>query len=178
MFVSCQTRLCPTKLSRFIEARVRPILQEEGGDILFKDFRGGTVWVDLEGSCKNCPKSSAHMQSLVENLFKHYFPEVKRVSVIDDNTQRHFHEGVRCEGSDLRHPFVSQFGKVTPQITQRLRFFSEKKVRSGNLQIECPDCRISRTIEDVHELLDHQETAQPKCGIVLCPRCAVLVSYE
>ena len=62
-----------------IETRVRPAVAGDGGDIIFKGFRDGTVYLGMKGACSGCPSSTATLKHGIENLFKHFLPEVKSV---------------------------------------------------------------------------------------------------
>ena len=62
-----------------IETRVRPAVAGDGGDIIFKGFRDGTVYLGMKGACSGCPSSTATLKHGIENLFKHFLPEVKAV---------------------------------------------------------------------------------------------------
>jgi Fe-S cluster biogenesis protein NfuA len=62
-----------------IETRVRPAVAGDGGDIIFKGFREGVVYLGMKGACSGCPSSTATLKHGIENLFKHFLPEVKGV---------------------------------------------------------------------------------------------------
>ena len=62
-----------------IETRVRPAVAGDGGDIIFKGFRDGIVFLGMKGACSGCPSSTATLKHGIENLFKHFLPEVKGV---------------------------------------------------------------------------------------------------
>ncbi len=62
-----------------IETRVRPAVAGDGGDIVFKGFRDGIVYLGMKGACSGCPSSTATLKHGIENLFKHFVPEVKGV---------------------------------------------------------------------------------------------------
>ena len=62
-----------------IETRVRPAVAGDGGDIIFKGFRDGIVYLGMKGACSGCPSSTATLKHGIENLFKHFLPEVKGV---------------------------------------------------------------------------------------------------
>ena len=62
-----------------IETRVRPAVAGDGGDIIFKGFREGIVYLGMKGACSGCPSSTATLKHGIENLFKHFLPEVKGV---------------------------------------------------------------------------------------------------
>ena len=65
-----------------IETRVRPAVAGDGGDIVFKGFRDGIVYLGMKGACSGCPSSTATLKHGIENLFKHFLPEVKGVEQI------------------------------------------------------------------------------------------------
>jgi NFU1 iron-sulfur cluster scaffold homolog, mitochondrial len=71
-----------TQIIELIETRVRPAVAEDGGDIIFKDFKDGTVYLELQGSCSGCPSSTITLKNGIENMLKHYIPEVERVESI------------------------------------------------------------------------------------------------
>jgi Fe-S cluster biogenesis protein NfuA len=62
-----------------IETRVRPAVAGDGGDISFKGFRDGIVFLGMKGACSGCPSSTATLKHGIENLFRHFLPEVKGV---------------------------------------------------------------------------------------------------
>jgi Fe-S cluster biogenesis protein NfuA len=62
-----------------IETRVRPAVAGDGGDITFKGFRDGIVFLGMKGACSGCPSSTATLKHGIENLFRHFLPEVKGV---------------------------------------------------------------------------------------------------
>jgi Fe-S cluster biogenesis protein NfuA len=62
-----------------IETRVRPAVAGDGGDIIFKGFRNGIVYLGMKGACSGCPSSTATLKHGIENLFRHFLPEVKGV---------------------------------------------------------------------------------------------------
>ena len=66
-------------LKSLIETRVRPAVARDGGDIVFRGFRDGVVYLSMKGACSGCPSSSATLKSGVENLLRHYVPQVRAV---------------------------------------------------------------------------------------------------
>lgn len=70
------------QIIELIETKVRPAVAEDGGDIIFKDFKDGTVYLELQGSCAGCPSSTITLKNGIENMLKHYIPEVERVESI------------------------------------------------------------------------------------------------
>ncbi len=69
------------QIKELIELRVRPAVAQDGGDIVFKHFddADGTVFLQMRGACAGCPSSTMTLKSGIENLLKHYVPEVTRV---------------------------------------------------------------------------------------------------
>jgi len=72
------------QIKELIETRVRPSVAQDGGDIIFKDFAEGVVYVELHGSCSGCPSATITLKSGIENMLKHYIPEVTEVRAIND----------------------------------------------------------------------------------------------
>jgi len=62
-----------------IETRVRPAVANDGGDIIYRGFREGVVYLSMQGACSGCPSSSATLKHGIESLLKHYVPEVLEV---------------------------------------------------------------------------------------------------
>jgi Fe-S cluster biogenesis protein NfuA len=67
------------QIKDLLETRVRPAVAQDGGDIVFQDFRDGVVYLHMQGSCSGCPSSTATLKMGIENLLKHYVPEVVEV---------------------------------------------------------------------------------------------------
>ncbi len=69
------------EIKDLLDTRIRPAVAQDGGDILFNRFEPatGVVWLHMRGACAGCPSSSATLKSGVENMLKHYVPEVTRV---------------------------------------------------------------------------------------------------
>ena len=62
-----------------IETRVRPAVANDGGDITFRGFKEGIVYLHMKGACSGCPSSTATLRHGIQNLLKHYVPEVVEV---------------------------------------------------------------------------------------------------
>ena len=67
------------KINEILNAKIRPAVARDGGDITFKSFDNGVVKVELKGSCSGCPSSVMTLKQGVQNLLCHYIPEVKSV---------------------------------------------------------------------------------------------------
>ena len=72
------------QIKETIDTRVRPAVAQDGGDIIFKGFDAGTgiVSLHLQGSCAGCPSSSRTLKNGIENMLRHYFPEVTAVEAV------------------------------------------------------------------------------------------------
>ncbi len=66
-------------ITELLETRVRPAVAGDGGDIAYRGFRDGVVYLTLQGSCSGCPSSTATLKHGIEGLLKHYVPEVVEV---------------------------------------------------------------------------------------------------
>jgi Fe-S cluster biogenesis protein NfuA len=62
-----------------IETRVRPAVANDGGDITFRGFKDGVVYLDMKGACSGCPSSTATLRHGIQNLLRHYVPDVVEV---------------------------------------------------------------------------------------------------
>ena len=67
------------QIKELLETRVRPAVANDGGDIVYRGFREGVVYLQMQGSCSGCPSSSATLKQGIEGLLKHYVPEVAEV---------------------------------------------------------------------------------------------------
>ena len=66
-------------IKELLETRVRPAVAQDGGDITFQGFRDGVVYLHMRGACSGCPSSTATLRHGIENLLKHFVPEVQEV---------------------------------------------------------------------------------------------------
>ena len=69
-------------IKELIETRVRPAVANDGGDIIFHGFRSGIVYLKMHGACSGCPSSTATLRHGIENLLKHFVPEVEEVQPV------------------------------------------------------------------------------------------------
>ncbi|MEK6733687.1 MAG: NifU family protein, partial [Pseudomonadota bacterium] len=70
------------EIREIIEEKVRPAVMQDGGDIVFHDFKDGIVRVELHGACAGCPSSTVTLKNGIENMLKYYVPEVISVEAI------------------------------------------------------------------------------------------------
>ena len=68
-----------TQIKELLDTRVRPSVAQDGGDILFHGFERGVVYLHMQGSCAGCPSSTATLKDGIENMLRHYIPEVIEV---------------------------------------------------------------------------------------------------
>ena len=66
-------------IKELIETRVRPAVASDGGDITFRGFKDGVVFLHMKGSCSGCPSSTATLRHGIQNLLRHYLPDVVEV---------------------------------------------------------------------------------------------------
>jgi Fe-S cluster biogenesis protein NfuA len=76
-----ETAQIVAEIKDLLDTRIRPAVAQDGGDILFSRFdeKTGVVWLNMRGACSGCPSSTATLKAGVENMLKHYVPEVTRV---------------------------------------------------------------------------------------------------
>jgi Fe-S cluster biogenesis protein NfuA len=72
------------QIKELIDTRVRPAVAQDGGDIIYKGFDGGSgiVFLHLQGSCAGCPSSTMTLKNGIENMLRHYVPEVTAVEAV------------------------------------------------------------------------------------------------
>ena len=68
-----------TQIKELLDVRVRPAVAQDGGDIIFEGFEDGVVYLHLQGSCSGCPSSTMTLKAGIENMLRHYIPEVREV---------------------------------------------------------------------------------------------------
>lgn len=67
------------QIKELLETRVRPAVAQDGGDIIFDHYADGVVYLHMQGSCSGCPSSTATLKAGIENMLRHYIPEVTEV---------------------------------------------------------------------------------------------------
>lgn len=70
------------QIRELLDTRVRPAVAGDGGDIVYRGFQEGIVYLNMRGSCAGCPSSTATLKGGIENLLRHYVPEVREVRAI------------------------------------------------------------------------------------------------
>lgn len=71
------------QIRELLDTRVRPAVAGDGGDIIFRGYRDGIVRLHMQGSCSGCPSSSATLKHGIENMLRHYVPEVVAVEQVE-----------------------------------------------------------------------------------------------
>ena len=69
-------------IKELLDTRVRPAVAQDGGDITFHGFRDGIVYLHMRGACAGCPSSTATLKHGIQNLLKHFIPEVQEVEPV------------------------------------------------------------------------------------------------
>ena len=81
--ISCDLKLVDSKIidqiKDLLDTRVRPAVAQDGGDITFHGFDRGIVYLHMQGACAGCPSSTITLKMGIENLLRHYIPEVVEV---------------------------------------------------------------------------------------------------
>jgi NFU1 iron-sulfur cluster scaffold homolog, mitochondrial len=111
-------------IKELIEVRIRPAVQEDGGDIRYVSFdeETGLVTVQLAGSCVGCPSSSVTLKQGVENMLKHYIPEVTDVVAVDE------------EGNDalaIKDDSDDKSSKEDLEATKKQKSYEERLAAAG-----------------------------------------------
>lgn len=71
------------QIKELLDTRVRPAVAQDGGDIIFRSFEDGIVYLHLQGACSGCPSSSATLKHGIENMLRYYVPEVQSVQAVE-----------------------------------------------------------------------------------------------
>ena len=70
------------QIKELLETRVRPAVAQDGGDIVYRGYRDGTLFLQMQGACSGCPSSTITLKRGIEGLIKHYVPEVETVEAV------------------------------------------------------------------------------------------------
>ncbi len=71
------------QIKELIDTRVRPAVAQDGGDIIYHGFENGVVFLQMQGACSGCPSSTITLKNGIENMLKHYVPEVEEVRAVE-----------------------------------------------------------------------------------------------
>lgn len=74
-------------IKELLDTRIRPTVQEDGGDIVYMGFKDGTVYLKMQGSCSSCPSSIVTLKNGVQNMLQFYIPEVTGVEQVTDEVE-------------------------------------------------------------------------------------------
>jgi Fe-S cluster biogenesis protein NfuA len=69
-------------IKELLDTRVRPAVAQDGGDITFRGYQNGTVFLHMKGACAGCPSSTATLKHGIQNLLRHFVPEVQQVEQV------------------------------------------------------------------------------------------------
>lgn len=75
-------------IRELLDTRIRPSIHEDGGDIEFKGYRDGIVYLKLQGSCSSCPSSIVTLKNGIENMLMHYIPEVRGIEQVTEEYEK------------------------------------------------------------------------------------------
>jgi Thioredoxin-like proteins and domains len=70
------------QIKELLDTRIRPAVAGDGGDIIFQGYEDGVVYLHLQGSCSGCPSSTATLKAGIENMLRHYIPEIVEVRAV------------------------------------------------------------------------------------------------
>lgn len=71
------------QIKELLDTRIRPAVAADGGDIVFSSFEDGVVYLQMRGACAGCPSSTATLKTGIENLLRHFIPEVNEVRPVN-----------------------------------------------------------------------------------------------
>jgi len=72
------------QIKELLDTRVRPAVAQDGGDIIFRGYKKGVVMLELHGACAGCPSSTVTLKHGIENMLKHYVPEIESVEAVPE----------------------------------------------------------------------------------------------
>jgi Fe-S cluster biogenesis protein NfuA len=71
------------QIKELLDTRVRPAVAQDGGDIVFREYKDGIVYLEMYGACSGCPSSTITLKNGIENMLKHYIPEITEVRAVE-----------------------------------------------------------------------------------------------
>jgi len=198
--VDSSTSAIMADIEECLEARVRPGVQADGGDVELVSFDGesGEVVLRLQGACRGCPQSAVTLKETILRALQYFIPEVRSVVQEEDTFEMPDgtdptadipweHNG-QPEAATMQElaaagtPFFSTFAgfKAQGPKLRRVRFVSRLELagrRPEHIFVSCVDCKARRTIEDPQDILSEEKgNFTQKAAVVICPTCAVLIS--
>lgn len=81
-FYDAQDEEIVVTIKELLDTRVRPAVAQDGGDITFRGYENGTVFLNMKGACAGCPSSTATLKHGIQNLLRHFVPEVQQVEQV------------------------------------------------------------------------------------------------
>lgn len=72
-----------SQIKELLDQRVRPVVARDGGDIVYRGFKDGVVYLHMQGSCSGCPSSTMTLKNGIENMLRHFIPEVRLVEAVN-----------------------------------------------------------------------------------------------
>ena len=78
-------------IKQLLDTRVRPAVAQDGGDIVFHGYEDGVVYLTMRGACAGCPSSTATLKHGIENLLKHFIPEINEVRAVEGGAEGDSH---------------------------------------------------------------------------------------
>ncbi|CAE7660838.1 unnamed protein product [Symbiodinium pilosum] len=185
-------------LHEVLQNRIRPSVQEDGGDVELKawDPATGEAVLQLKGACRGCPQSAVTLQESILKTLKHFVPEVKTVRSEQEDTEDssdpcadlswlHVGQAAGRAVQDLvarGTPIFSTFAgtKVEGTKLRRIGFMSEIVLAGRtpeHIFVTCQDCKAKRTIEDPQDLLRPDKgNTTGNAAVAICPTCCVVIS--
>jgi len=182
-----------------LEARVRPSVQADGGDVELVrwDPASGEVVLLLKGACRGCPQSAVTLKETILKTLRYFIPEVRTVVAEEEELAEDAddpfadipweHDGepagkTLIELHAAGTPFFSTFAgmKVEGRMLKRVKFMSLLELSGRtpeHILVNCPSCKARRTIEDPQDILRADKgNAVGKAAVMICPACAVVIS--
>lgn len=191
------TILDATEILEVLEHRIRPSVQEDGGDVQLKswDRSTGEVVLRLQGACRGCPQSAVTLQESILKTLQHFVPEVTSVRSEEEELDGTdptadlpwSHTGAPAKQQIQQlvmagTPIFSTFAgtKVEGAKLRRIAFMSEIRLEGRtpeHIFVTCSDCKAKRTIEDPQDLLRADKgNATGNAAVAICPTCCVLIT--
>jgi Fe-S cluster biogenesis protein NfuA len=133
-------------IKELLDTRIRPMVQEDGGDILFHKFEDGVVYLKLQGSCTGCPSSVDTLKGGVENMLMHYIPEVEEVRQVTDD--------------EIEQVSLEQFAKTEKQIKEREKHAKNLERAAGRQlrkEEEQEELQKKKERQDYYELVENEK---------------------